>query len=301
MKNQQGAALVIVLALLSGSLMLGMSGMNSALIDERLASNYRSSVEAQMLAENGASRLDQNSLETSIGICEHLADNYSSIEDSSWALIDDASDQDNGKLVRYLTCEDNEGVNSVLVQGNIEGTSAVSFIVRSFPALSGLNGWEELDNFFNNIDSFLNNNPNVVETCSSSDISGGGVFYCNSDFNGVIDDSFDDATLIARGRINSQLNIDKNDGITTNFLSLGSLDLRGSGGDVVNGNAWSKEPGNIRGGGNENFNMNYCSPSFDIRGGNNTGNASCDWEVFAQDSGFEAGAAGGGGVRWTQL
>lgn len=51
MKQQQGAALVIVMALLSGALMLGMSGMQSALIDERLAGNYRASVQAQMTAE----------------------------------------------------------------------------------------------------------------------------------------------------------------------------------------------------------------------------------------------------------
>ncbi|MFB9866104.1 pilus assembly PilX family protein [Vreelandella sulfidaeris] len=51
MKQQQGAALVIVMALLSGALMLGMSGMQSALIDERLAGNYRASVQSQMGGE----------------------------------------------------------------------------------------------------------------------------------------------------------------------------------------------------------------------------------------------------------
>ncbi|HDZ49466.1 hypothetical protein LCGC14_0265470 [marine sediment metagenome] len=57
MKQQQGAALVIVMALLSGALMLGMSGMQSAIIDERLAGNYRASVQAQMTAENTSSAL----------------------------------------------------------------------------------------------------------------------------------------------------------------------------------------------------------------------------------------------------
>ncbi|BBI64302.1 hypothetical protein HSBAA_56080 [Vreelandella sulfidaeris] len=54
MKQQQGAALVIVMALLAGALMLGMSGMQSALIDERLAGNYRATIIAQMAAEYGA-------------------------------------------------------------------------------------------------------------------------------------------------------------------------------------------------------------------------------------------------------
>lgn len=52
MKHQQGAALVIVMALLSGALMLGMSGMQSALIDERLAGNYRAAVQAQMNSDS---------------------------------------------------------------------------------------------------------------------------------------------------------------------------------------------------------------------------------------------------------
>ncbi|MGM0544711.1 MAG: pilus assembly PilX family protein [Pseudomonadota bacterium] len=52
MKNQQGAALVIVMALLAGAMTLGLSGMQTALVDERLASNYRASTQAQMTSEN---------------------------------------------------------------------------------------------------------------------------------------------------------------------------------------------------------------------------------------------------------
>lgn len=54
--KQQGAALVIVMALLSGALMIGISGMNSALIDERLAGNYRAAALAQMNAERAVSQ-----------------------------------------------------------------------------------------------------------------------------------------------------------------------------------------------------------------------------------------------------
>ncbi|MGP9550730.1 MULTISPECIES: pilus assembly PilX family protein [unclassified Halomonas] len=52
MKQQQGAALVTVMALLACALILGMSGMQSALIDERLAGNYRASIQAQMTSES---------------------------------------------------------------------------------------------------------------------------------------------------------------------------------------------------------------------------------------------------------
>ncbi|MCE8053692.1 hypothetical protein HOP61_20575 [Halomonas daqingensis] len=53
MKKQRGAALVVVLSLLAMSLMLGISGMQSSQIDERLAGNYRSASIAQMGAEQG--------------------------------------------------------------------------------------------------------------------------------------------------------------------------------------------------------------------------------------------------------
>ncbi|MEA2120277.1 hypothetical protein [Halovibrio sp. HP20-50] len=63
MKQQQGAALAIVMALLAGALMLGMSGLQSALIDERLAGNYRASTQARMNAEiAAASALEDDDL-----------------------------------------------------------------------------------------------------------------------------------------------------------------------------------------------------------------------------------------------
>lgn len=55
--KQQGAALVIVMALLAGAMTLGLSGMQTALVDERLAGNYRAATQAQMNAEKIASEL----------------------------------------------------------------------------------------------------------------------------------------------------------------------------------------------------------------------------------------------------
>ncbi|UYG03195.1 hypothetical protein OCT51_18675 [Halomonas sp. LR3S48] len=60
MKKQRGAALVVVLSMLAMSLMLGLSGMQSSQIDERLAGNYRASVKAQMAAERTAVQAQQN-------------------------------------------------------------------------------------------------------------------------------------------------------------------------------------------------------------------------------------------------
>ena len=55
MKQQKGAALIVVLSLLTVSLMVGLSSMQSSQIDERLAGNYKAASDAQMNAELGAS------------------------------------------------------------------------------------------------------------------------------------------------------------------------------------------------------------------------------------------------------
>ncbi|MBZ0332390.1 hypothetical protein KZO25_18945 [Halomonas sp. ANAO-440] len=51
--RQQGAALVVVLVLMTSSLIVGLSAMQDSLINERLAGNYRSAVLAQNEAEAG--------------------------------------------------------------------------------------------------------------------------------------------------------------------------------------------------------------------------------------------------------
>lgn len=55
MRKEQGAALMIVLAMLSMSLMLGLAGLQSSRIDESLAGNYRAAALAQMGAETAVS------------------------------------------------------------------------------------------------------------------------------------------------------------------------------------------------------------------------------------------------------
>ncbi|MGY6567335.1 MAG: hypothetical protein ACXIU5_21580 [Halomonadaceae bacterium] len=55
MHQQQGAALIIVLSLLSITLMLGLSGYHSALVNERLAGNHRAASLSQMGAEEAIS------------------------------------------------------------------------------------------------------------------------------------------------------------------------------------------------------------------------------------------------------
>ncbi|MBZ5488708.1 hypothetical protein HW452_14365 [Halomonas aquamarina] len=52
MKQQQGAALVVVMGLLAVGLLVGMASLRSALVDERLAGNYRALVQTQMVEDS---------------------------------------------------------------------------------------------------------------------------------------------------------------------------------------------------------------------------------------------------------
>ncbi len=54
MANQKGAALIVVLSLLVGSLVIGLSSMQSSQVDERLAGNQKLASEVQMAAEQAA-------------------------------------------------------------------------------------------------------------------------------------------------------------------------------------------------------------------------------------------------------
>ncbi|MGP5561649.1 pilus assembly PilX family protein [Vreelandella alkaliphila] len=54
--QEQGAALVVVMALLASALIIGVICVQSVFVDERLASNYRASTLAQMRAEIAASQ-----------------------------------------------------------------------------------------------------------------------------------------------------------------------------------------------------------------------------------------------------
>lgn len=62
--RQKGAALVIVMALLAGALLLGTAGMQSAIINEHLAGNYRIVAQANMNAESAYAKAVEENLET---------------------------------------------------------------------------------------------------------------------------------------------------------------------------------------------------------------------------------------------
>lgn len=87
MKNQQGAALIVVLSMLTASLMLGLTSMQSSQIDERLAGNYKAATQAQMAAEEAASEMFYmiNENELSPGDAEELVEGFGWDEFSNFA------------------------------------------------------------------------------------------------------------------------------------------------------------------------------------------------------------------------
>lgn len=302
MAKQQGAALIIVLALLSGALMIGLSGMNSALVNERLAGNYRASASAQMVAENGASRLEENDLGASVGNCDELVDDYSSIDEGKWNAIEIPSLGDESSA-RYLTCEDSRGHELLLVQGRIQQASAVSFIARGFgdgenvpPFLSET----DVEGFFDWLmDNF--SELSVEENCNKESYARGGVYYCDSDFSGDLDGSLDGVTLIYTGDVNSNV---KGDVEELTLITPGKITFKGIGKkDGIKGSVWSGGDVTLNGGGGQTFDINVCAnEDATVNGGTLADNKGCDWvEDFVTDNlGFEGGS-GISGNTWKQF
>lgn len=115
--NQQGAALVIVMALLAGSMTLGLSGMQTALVDERLAGNYRASTQAQMNAEEIAAELlsDVGEFYNSAGAmdCEAFKDAYPADRNyQNFVQID--SLEESGQ---FVSCEGSVNERLFLIEG----------------------------------------------------------------------------------------------------------------------------------------------------------------------------------------
>lgn len=88
MKKQKGAALIVVLSLLTISLMVGLSSMQSSQIDERLAGNYKAQADAQMLAELAMAEAVEVYFSGSsfdVNKVKDIADVVAEIKDKSWS------------------------------------------------------------------------------------------------------------------------------------------------------------------------------------------------------------------------
>ncbi|TLF49574.1 hypothetical protein FEI13_11545 [Halomonas urmiana] len=95
MRNQKGAALIVVLSLLTISLMVGLSSMQSSQIDERLAGNYKAQSVAQMGAEEAASEGFQAAVESGKASFSGTSLGLDDLKSISWEDFENDGD-DNG-------------------------------------------------------------------------------------------------------------------------------------------------------------------------------------------------------------
>ncbi|MGE4534169.1 pilus assembly PilX family protein [Halomonas sp.] len=133
--KQKGAALIVVLSLLSISLMVGLSSMQSSQVDERLAGNYRAASESQMLAEESASYLLAHNVTSASGV--GCFDIYESINEHQ-GIKEDLSDKlgvVSPYASYYYECN-HEGQPAFLVEAEVDG--AKSYLI--FSNGSGSNG-----------------------------------------------------------------------------------------------------------------------------------------------------------------
>lgn len=119
-KQQNGAALIVVLSLLTISLMLGLSSMQSSLVDERLAGNHKLVAEVQMGAEQAAAQGYSRITEPGSvpGLMQYLLRGGCSIESLflpgdreglSWSNVDTKIPGWNSLLTDGKPCEDYDG------------------------------------------------------------------------------------------------------------------------------------------------------------------------------------------------
>lgn len=130
MNSQKGAALIVVLSLLTISLMVGLSSMQSSQIDERLAGNYKAASQAQMAAEEAASAgwayLTGLSVNDLLGLQLFEGSSREELEDVGWdafMMIDDKVSGDvcsGDKDCRYLLWEDEvSGQKYIIAKGTV--------------------------------------------------------------------------------------------------------------------------------------------------------------------------------------
>ncbi|MEQ5803216.1 pilus assembly PilX N-terminal domain-containing protein [Halomonas sp. H10-9-1] len=159
--RQKGAALIVVLSLLSISLMVGLSSMQSSQIDERLAGNYKAATEAQMAAEYGAAsgvaELEggSNPFGSSGEACDTVADPGITEGDRlGWGWVDvDVPDEGlgYGLEAKVVECDDDVRGSLYISWGRVVNSSdilvAERFII--FNSSGGGGSWPpDLSEFF---------------------------------------------------------------------------------------------------------------------------------------------------------
>ncbi|WP_299235702.1 PilX N-terminal domain-containing pilus assembly protein [uncultured Halomonas sp.] len=137
MSRQKGAALIVVLSLLTVSLMVGLTSMQSSQLDERLAGNYKAQSQAQMAAEEAASMGFDNIESADWDKAPEISD----LEGLTWS---DLSDGEDGECQLPVACYykyvKEGGEEYIIAAGEVVSSGATSniLVVKVIPPSSGM-------------------------------------------------------------------------------------------------------------------------------------------------------------------
>ncbi|WP_339934164.1 DUF7305 domain-containing protein [Vreelandella glaciei] len=286
MNNQQGAALVVVMVLLSGSLMLGMSGMQSALIDEQLAGNYRASVQAKMNSDSMMSEFRNNESQSLLDeIYNTECDNNASCYEEYERNILDSLEGVEGisSIVKAVKIEKNN--DEIIITMIDQGTNndAVGETVATYQKGSedvGLGG-DDNDGEGNDGDSGGASSlpfESPIVGCEGVQSSGGSTFSSyNSGAGEWVEGqpgSFaeQDIPLVRTTSENANVVLDGNEKIHGGIEALGTVTLKGS----------SQVYGSIKSNGDVNLNTsNFVHGDVTSKGSVNIGPGTVKGSVFS--------------------
>ncbi|WP_146142934.1 PilX N-terminal domain-containing pilus assembly protein [Halomonas sp. ND22Bw] len=271
MKREKGAALLVVLSLLTVSLMMGLSSMQSSLIDERLAGNYKAATQAQMGAEQALSEAWK--LLRDGGEPDWISIDDFSVDDvSDMAFPDIKSGADNecdAPLLCYYQYVEDDGDKYIVAMGGVSGGGGV----RSLPVVAEVvsAGAEEYDKGVVGCEGIrLGGGPQVDSYNSSYGAYGESVVVDGQEvFNGlrreaVVKALSEGASLSLSGNspvygrveVPGDLSLDGGTPIYGNVMVDGDVDMNGTiygnlvaGGNVAFGTASTME-GEVTTGGN---------------------------------------------------
>lgn len=125
MSRENGAALIVVLSMLTATLMLGLTSMQSSMVDERLAGNYKAAAQAQMGAEYGASEeFNGSSDHNETRSCQEAAEYpNSNIGLQEWSGEKDVDSE--GVFYRSIPCEDDVANKVKLFMGYVKADGVI--------------------------------------------------------------------------------------------------------------------------------------------------------------------------------
>lgn len=297
-KSQQGAALVIVMMLLAGAMMLGVSAMQSALIDERLAGNFRASALAQMSAESEAANLINRTAPTKPNLPDCSNAPTESLKDrEKWTTTNEpVSDL---ASARYKSCVSKTGNTIFAIEGYVGQGSQPD--ASHFMAAGQIpspppnpNSTETIEDFID----FIAGSGSVVKSCDSTEIaaSTADYAYCDGNYTDDITPDIDGKTIVATGNVDSNLKTrGRNKTVVTSVIALGNIIFRGSGPDYLEGVMWSGDNITFNGNANVRGEVLSIADNITINGQNNISSGKLISELLDDTN------SPGGNYEWDPL